>query len=73
MAEVEGSFTSLKLRAIMKFLCLQEKSATVVQTEMSQTDENRVKNLLTTLLKHWTYFDRELGALSRDKVAFHPA
>jgi histone-lysine N-methyltransferase SETMAR len=37
MAEAQASFTSLELRAVMKFLFLQGKSAKDIHTEMSQT------------------------------------
>nr|DBA27381.1 TPA: hypothetical protein GDO54_011539 [Pyxicephalus adspersus] len=37
MAEAQASFTALELRAVMKFLILQGKSAKDIHPEMSQT------------------------------------
>jgi len=52
MAVAQASFTSLELRAVMKFLFLQGKSAKNIHTEMSQTLAEKCPSYST--VKTWT-------------------
>jgi len=52
MAEAQANFTSLELRAVMKFLFLQGNSAKNIHTEMSQTLAEKCPSYST--VKTWT-------------------